>query len=133
MKFALALLLLVATPGCFAYHAGDYYNGNCFNCPLDKSRCIDNYEFCDGYVDCPSGVDEAEVLCGPPDLLGNLQKIAKNAETIGWETWEGLYDEADDWFDGLHDDTKELFGVVYAKMYHIPKNHDWFPDWDKKL
>ena len=98
-------------------------NSDCFVCPYYRRiyaapPCYPYRWFCDGYKDCPSGIDEAEAYCGPKDLdeivediaenVGDiLEHIARQLVTDDYEFLQDVYDETRDAAEKINDVIEE--------------------------
>ena len=100
-------------------------NSDCFVCPYyreyyDSPPCYPYHWFCDGYKDCPSGIDEAEEYCGKreqdldeivEDIAENvgdiLEHIARQLVTDDYEFLQDVYEETRDAAEKINDVIEE--------------------------
>eukprot|EP00116_Pleurobrachia_bachei_P000738 sb/3461000/ len=88
-------------------------SSECFVCPSYREYysdppCYPYSWFCDGYKDCPSGIDEAEGLCGEfvRDLDEIMEDIAENAVTILAKIGRQLVTDDYDFLEDVYEETR---------------------------
>ena len=89
-------------------------NSDCFVCPSYRQKyseppCYPYHWFCDGYKDCPSGIDEAEEYCGKyeKDLDEIVEDIAENAVTILAKIGQRLVTDDYDFLMDVYGETRD--------------------------
>merc|ERR1712019_94901 len=92
LQLALFGLLAGATSGYFTTSPGD----RCFVCPSEKDRedapCYPYEWYCDGWKDCPTGIDEAEEVCGTKSVSQSWEGIKHNLHYIGDKVAQRIID-----------------------------------------
>merc|ERR1712179_31373 len=101
-------------------------NSDCFVCPSwhqhEDPPCYPYHWVCDGYKDCPSGIDEAKEICGERvrDLDEVLEDIAENsADILGWIAMQLItddYDFLEDVYEETRDAAEKINDVIEEAM-----------------
>ena len=91
---------------------------DCFVCPSYRDwwnpPCYPYHWFCDGYKDCPSGIDEAETYCG--ERVRHLDEILEDiAENLGYAA-ENIVEKifTDDYpiFEEVYEETRKAMEKI---------------------
>eukprot|EP00116_Pleurobrachia_bachei_P013842 sb/3474104/ len=88
-------------------------DSDCFVCPLyeqhDNPPCYPYHWICDGYKDCPSGIDESEYICPETqkDLDEILEDIAENFGEILGRIGQRLVTDDYDFLEDVYEETRD--------------------------
>merc|ERR1719436_1781009 len=101
---------------------GTNNNTDCFVCPAyrhySNPSCYPMHWICDGYKDCPSGIDEHEHMCGQrkKDLDEIVEDIAENVvdilHGIGRQLVTDDYDFLEDVYEETRDAAEKINDVI---------------------
>merc|ERR1719312_376391 len=93
-------------------------SSDCFVCPayhyMDDAPCYPYHWFCDGFKDCPSGLDEAEELCGEyerdidevvDDIMDNSGRIIENIAI-------DLFTDKVEYLEAVHDGARDALAKI---------------------
>merc|ERR1712113_174121 len=100
-------------------------SSECFVCPpyrdhYNEPPCYPYSWYCDGYKDCPSGIDEAEEYCGKRDLDWVARDIAENVveilQGIGQQLVTDDYEFLQDVYEETRDAAEKINDVIEEAM-----------------